>query len=80
MCLAVPAQVVSVDPGAETAVVALGSVKKRISVALIEDVKEGEFVLVHVGYALNKVSPEEAEQTLSLMREAGMAELGGEAA
>ena len=80
MCLAIPAQVVSLDPGAETAVVALGTVKKRVSVALLENVREGEFVLVHVGYALNKISPEEAEHTLSLMREAGLTEAEGEAA
>ncbi|MBL8790285.1 MAG: HypC/HybG/HupF family hydrogenase formation chaperone [Rhizobiales bacterium] len=80
MCLAVPAQVVSLDEGGETAVVALGSVRKRVSVALIEEVKAGEFVLVHVGYALNRISPEEAEQTLALMREAGVGALSGEAA
>jgi len=73
MCLALPAQIVSVDAAAETAIVALGPVKKEISIALLEDVKPGDFVLVHVGYALHKVSPEEAERTLAMIREAGEA-------
>lgn len=71
MCLAIPAQVVSIDAELETAVVALGPVKKEISVALLDDLTPGDFVLVHVGYALHKVSPEEAERTLAMIREAG---------
>ncbi len=71
MCLALPAEVVSLDRTTETAVVALGPVKKEISVALIDDLAPGDFVLVHVGFALHKVSPEEAERTLAMIREAG---------
>ncbi|MGO9487245.1 MAG: HypC/HybG/HupF family hydrogenase formation chaperone [Rhodomicrobium sp.] len=71
MCLAIPAQVVSVDPAAETAIVALGPIRKEVSVALLDGVEPGEFVLVHVGYALHKVSLEEAERTLAMIREAG---------
>ncbi len=71
MCLALPAQVISADKDSETAVVALGPVKKEISTALLEDVAAGEYVLIHVGYALHKVSPEEAERTLAMIREAG---------
>lgn len=73
MCLALPAQVVSIDAAGEVATVALGPVKKEISIALLEDVAPGDYVLVHVGFALHKVSPEEAERTLALMREAGEA-------
>ncbi len=71
MCLALPAEVHSIDRMSETAVVALGPVKKEISVALVEDLKPGDFVLVHVGFALHKVSPDEAARTLALIREAG---------
>jgi hydrogenase expression/formation protein HypC len=71
MCLALPAQVISIDKDAETALVALGPVKKEISTALLEDVAVGDYVLIHVGYALHKVSPEEAERTLAMIREAG---------
>ena len=71
MCLALPAKVLSVDAGEQTAVVALGPVKKEISIALLDDVSPGDYVLIHVGYALHKVSPEEAERTLAMIREAG---------
>jgi hydrogenase expression/formation protein HypC len=71
MCLALPAEVISIDAAAETAVVALGGVKKEISVALLDEVTPGDFVLVHVGFALHKLSPEEAERTLAMIREAG---------
>ena len=71
MCLALPAEVLTIDAKAETAVVALGPVKKEISIALVEDLAPGDYVLVHVGFALHKVSPEEAERTLAMIREAG---------
>jgi len=70
MCLAIPAKVVQVGDG-DTAVVDLGGVKKEISLALVDDVAEGDYVIVHVGYALNKLDPEEAEKTLALFAEIG---------
>lgn len=71
MCLALPAEIVSIDESREMAVVALGPVKKEISIALLDEVSVGDFVLVHVGFALHRLSPEEADRTLALMREAG---------
>jgi hydrogenase expression/formation protein HypC len=84
MCLAIPAKVVELSEG-EMATVALEGVKKRISVALVDGVVPGDYVLVHVGYALHKVSPEEAARTLALMAEAGvlqeeLKEIAGDAA
>lgn len=72
MCLALPAKVVAIDTGTDMATVALGEVRKEVSLALVEDVQVDDFVLIHVGYALNKVSPEEAERTLQLFAEAGL--------
>jgi len=72
MCLALPAKVVAIDEATDMATVALGEVKKEISLALVDDVQLGDFVLIHVGYALNRVSPEEAELTLQLFAEAGL--------
>lgn len=72
MCLAIPARVMSIDRARDTAKVALGAVAKEISLALVEAVDEGDYVLVHVGYALNKISEEEAERTLALMAEMGL--------
>jgi hydrogenase expression/formation protein HypC len=74
MCLAIPALVLETDAARETALVAFGPVKKEISTALLEDVENGDYVLVHVGYALHKLSPDEAERTLDLIREAGLSE------
>jgi hydrogenase expression/formation protein HypC len=72
MCLAIPAKVVSIDDLGDNATVALGEVKKEVSLALVDDVKVDDFVLIHVGYALNKVSEEEALRTLELFAQAGV--------
>ena len=74
MCLAIPAQIVEIDEAADSAVVALGEVRKAVSLALVDDVAPGDFVLIHVGYALNRISPEEAERTLALFGEAELLE------
>ena len=71
MCLAIPAKIVSLEADA-MAVVSFEGVKKRISLALVDDAAVGDYVLIHVGFALHKVSPEDAERTLALMAEAGI--------
>lgn len=71
MCLAIPARVEALEHG-DMAVVAVEGVRKRISTALLDDVAVGDFVLVHVGYALHRLSEEEARRTLSLMAEGGL--------
>jgi len=65
MCLAVPALVTELGAG-EAAIVELGGVRKEISLALVEDVAVGDYVIVHVGFALQRLDPEEAERTLQL--------------
>ncbi|MES9871325.1 MAG: HypC/HybG/HupF family hydrogenase formation chaperone [Sedimenticola sp.] len=69
-----PAQVVEVDEATDMATVSLGGVRKEVSLALVEDVSVNDYVLIHVGYALNKISEEEAQKTLELFAEAGLAE------
>jgi hydrogenase expression/formation protein HypC len=76
MCLAIPAKVVELRDG-DQAVIDLGGVRKEISLALVDDVWPGDFVIVHVGYALQKVDPAEAERTLALF--AGLAASEGAA-
>jgi len=71
MCLAIPARVIELEDE-DIAVVAIEGVKKKISTALLEEVAVGDYVLIHVGYALHKLSPEEAARTLELMAEAGV--------
>jgi hydrogenase expression/formation protein HypC len=65
----------------DTAIVDLGGVRKEISVALLDDVKVGDYVILHVGYALSKLDPEEAAATLALFAQmnASMAEQSGSA-
>ena len=72
MCLAVPVRVVELQEG-DMAVVDLGGIRKAISLALVEDVAVGDYVILHVGYALTKLDPDEAERTLALFVEAGAA-------
>jgi len=72
MCLAIPARVVDL-PDAGTALVDVGGVQKRISLALVDDVERGDYVIVHVGYALTKLDPVEAQRTLRIFAEAGLA-------
>ncbi len=71
MCLAIPAKVISIEPD-DRAVVTVENVRKRISTALLDQVTIGDYLLIHVGYALHKLSEEEAAHTLSLMAEAGI--------
>ena len=68
MCLALPVKVIEVGAN-DTAIVDLGGVRKEISLALLSDVKVGDYVILHVGYALSKLDPEEAERTLALFAE-----------
>ncbi len=68
MCLAIPARVAEILEN-EQAIVDLGGVRKEISLALVDDIALGDYVIVHVGYAINRLDPEEAEKTLALFAE-----------
>ena len=70
MCLAIPARIEELTtPG--NAIVNLGGVRKEISLALVDDAGIGDYVIVHVGYALQKLDQEEAERTLEMFAEMG---------
>jgi hydrogenase expression/formation protein HypC len=71
MCLAIPIRVEDLLPG-DMARVTLSGVSKIVSIALLEDVRIGDYLLIHVGYALACLDPEEAERTLALMRDAAV--------
>ena len=71
MCLAVPARVIECLEG-DRALIDLEGVRMDISLELLDDVRPGDYVIVHVGYALTKLDPEEAAQTLALFAEAGI--------
>ena len=73
MCLALPALVVEMS-GNDMGVVDLGGVRKDVSLALVDDVAIGDYVIIHVGYALAKLDPDEAAKTLALFAEMATAE------
>lgn len=68
MCLAIPARIEQFI-AEDSAIVNLGGVRKEISLTLVEGVAVGDYVIVHVGYALQKLDPAEAERTLALFAE-----------
>lgn len=74
MCLAVPGKIVSIDesnPELKMAKVNFGGVSKDVCIQWLDDVNIGDYVLVHVGFALNKVDEKDAEETLRILREMG---------
>ena len=68
MCLAVPARIIELMPGG-IAKAEVGGIVKEVNLSLVEDVTAGDFVIVHVGFALAKLEPEEAQATLALFAE-----------
>lgn len=70
MCLAIPAKVVALLPD-DMGRVNIEGVEKVVSLALVDGVAEGDYVLLHVGYALSRIDPDEAARTLSLLKEMG---------
>lgn len=68
MCLALPARLVE-RFGDETALVDMGGVRKRISVALVPEAEVGDYVIVHVGHAIGMLDEAEAQASLALFAE-----------
>jgi len=68
MCLAIPGEIVEIQD--EVATVRIGDALRKASLMLLPDGAEiGEYVIVHAGFALNKLDPEEALESLRLLRE-----------
>lgn len=70
MCLAVPAEVVALLEGGR-ARVNLGGIAKEISLALVDDVAVGDYVLLHVGFALGKIDADQARRALEALVASG---------
>ncbi len=70
MCLAVPAEIVEILDNSARCKVGQGETYVQASLIILdEEVKEGDFVLIHAGFAIQKLDFEEAQETLRLMRE-----------
>lgn len=70
MCLAIPSLVVELLPN-DMARIDLDGVRKDISLSLVDGVSVGDYVIVHVGFALQKLDPDEAAETLAMFAELG---------
>lgn len=72
MCLAIPGKIIEmVDVENHIAKVDVGGVKRNINVGMLDDTQIGDYVLIHVGFAMSKIDEKEAEETLRLLMELG---------
>ena len=72
MCLAIPGRILEiVDVPNRLAKVDVAGVRRTVNIGLLDDADVGDFVLIHVGFALSKVDEEEAEATLALLQGMG---------
>jgi len=69
MCLAIPAKVIEVDEAFKTGKVDYLGTKVKVNFALLENTHVGDWVIVHAGFAISKLDEQEAQETLSLLRE-----------
>jgi hydrogenase expression/formation protein HypC len=67
MCLSIPAKIISVE--GESAKASVGGAIIKVGLHMVDDVKAGDYVLVHTGFALQKISDKEAQETLKLIKE-----------
>lgn len=74
MCLALPCRIVELLPD-DQAIIDVSGMRKPISLALVDGVSVGDYVIVHVGYALTRLDADEADKTLALFAELGNAAL-----
>lgn len=68
MCLAVPAKIIQ-KRSSGLALVELEGIQKEISLSLVPEAAEGDYVIVHVGFALSKLDSKEAEETIKAMEQ-----------
>ncbi len=72
MCLAIPGKIVEiVDEENQIAKVEVGGVRRNVNTGLLDDTRVGDYVLIHVGFAMSKVDEKEAQETLRLLQELG---------
>ena len=70
MCLAVPAEVISIEDQVATCRVGEGETTVTASLMVLdEDIKPGDFLIIHAGFAIRKLDPLEAQETLKILRD-----------
>lgn len=70
MCLSIPAKIISIE--GDMAMVTAGQAVFTAGVQMIEDAKPGDYILIHAGFAIQKISTEDADATLKLLDEMGI--------
>ena len=82
MCLAIPGKVLDIDRNAQPVMgtVSFGGIQKQVCLEWIPEVTVGEYVIVHVGFAISKMDEKEAMETLDILRQMseGLSELDGD--
>ena len=73
MCLAIPVRLERID-SAEKGVASVGGILREVDITLVDDLSVGDYVILHVGFALSKLDEGQAQETLRMMTEAGLLE------
>ena len=67
MCLGIPMKILTID--GDSAVVSAGSTKRKCDISLITNPRRGDYLLIHAGFAIEKINPKEAKKTIKLIRD-----------
>lgn len=72
MCLAIPGKIIEIiDAENQIAKVDVGGVRRNINTGMLDEIKVGDYVLIHVGFAMSKIDEQQAEETLRVLKEIG---------
>ena len=72
MCLAIPGKIVEItDEENQLAKVEVGGVRRSVNIGMLDEIEVGDYVLIHVGFAMSKIDEAEAEETLRVLQEMG---------
>ncbi len=69
MCLGIPVKVIEVSKDGKEGKVEFGNIKRRVILELVDNIKPGDYVLLHTGIAINKLEEEEAQEILEMFKE-----------
>lgn len=67
MCLAIPMKILKIE--GDKAIVSSSGVQRNIGISFMKNIKPGDYVIVHAGFAIEKLDPVKAEETLRLLEE-----------
>jgi hydrogenase expression/formation protein HypC len=70
MCLAIPSKIIDIDTTSNIATIDVEGVRRQASLMLVEDARVGDYVIVHAGFAIQKLDEQSAQESLTLLRDA----------